>query len=72
MIKEYIASPMSLSQSVDGEELYLYLSASTTVVSATLVRLNFDKQQRLVYFINKALTEVETRYSDFERVVLML
>ena len=54
-IKEYIASPLSLSQLVEGEELYLYLVASTTVVSAALVRLGPDSKQILVYFISKAL-----------------
>ena len=71
-IKEYIASPLSLSQPVNREELYFYLSASATAVSSTLVRLDSDKRQRLVYFVNKALSEVETRYSDFERVTLAL
>ena len=71
-IKEYIASPMSLSQSVDGEELYLYLSSSVTAVSAALMRLDFDKRQRPVYFVNKVLSEVEIRYSDFEQVALAL
>ena len=41
-IKEYIASPLSISQPVDGEELYLYLAASTTSAHATLVRLDDD------------------------------
>ena len=34
--------------------------------------MDFDKRQRLVYFVNKALFDVELRYSDFERVVLAL
>ena len=71
-IKKYIVSPMSLSQSVDGEELYLYLSSSVTAVSVALMRLDFDKRQILVYFVSKALSEVEIRYSDFERVALAL
>ena len=41
-------------------------------VRATLVRLDYDKRQRPVYFVSKALTEVETRYSDFKRVALEL
>ena len=38
----------------------------------TLVRLGFDSKQRPVYFVNKAFSEVETRYTDFERVALTL
>ena len=41
-IKEYIAFPLSLSQPVDGEKLYLYLAASAMAVRASLVRLNMD------------------------------
>ena len=57
-IKEYTASPLSLSQPVEGEELYLHLVALVTVVSATLVRLGFDSKKRPIYFISKALSEV--------------
>ena len=70
--KEYIASPLSLSQPVDGEELYLYLAASATVVSVALVQLDGDDKQWPVYFVSKMLTNVETRYTDFERIVLAL
>ena len=42
VIKEYITSPLSLSQPIDGEELYLYLVASATAVIATLVRSDGD------------------------------
>ena len=71
-IKEYIASPLSLSQPIEGEELYIYLSSSGSAISAALVRLDSKKRQRPVYFVNKALSEVEVRYSDFERVALAL
>ena len=63
---------MSLSQPVEGEELYLYLSSSGIIVSIALVRLDSEKRQRPVYFVSKALSEVEVRYSDFERVALAL
>ena len=48
-IKECIASPLSLSQLVDGEELYLYLSTLATAVSGTLVRLDSNKRQRPLF-----------------------
>ena len=50
----------------------MYLSSSTTTVSAALVRLDSSKRQRRVYFVSKALSEVEIKYSDFERVALAL
>ena len=36
------------------------------------MRLDYDKRQRLVYFVSKALSEVENRYSNFEQVALAL
>ena len=65
-IKEYIASPLSLSQVVEGEELYLYLSSSRSAISVALVRLDSENRLRLVYLVNKALSEVKVKYLDFE------
>ena len=67
---EYIASPLLLSYPIEGEEFYLYLSSSGSVVNAALVRLDSEKRQRPVYFVSKALFEVKVKYSDFERVAL--
>ena len=59
-IKEYIVPPLSLSQPVEGEELYLYLSSSRIAVNVALVRLDSDMMQRPVYFVNKALSELKS------------
>ena len=64
-IKEYIASPLSLSQLVEREELYLYLSSSRSAVSTALVRLDSEKRERPIYFVSKAFSEVEVKYLDF-------
>ena len=71
-IKEYIASSLFLSQPFDGKELFLYLISSALTLSATLVRLDEDGKQKLVYFVIKVLTAAETRYTDFERIALAL
>ena len=71
-IKEYVASPLSLSQPVSGEELYLYLATSTMAVSTALVRLGEDDKQKLVHFVSKVLTDAETRYTDFKQITLAL
>ena len=41
-------------------------------MSTTLVRLDSDQKQRPVYFVMKAISVVEIRYSDFERMELAL
>ena len=71
-IKEYIASPLFLSQPADGEKLYLYLTASATAVSAALVRSDVDNKQKPIYFVIKMLIDAKIRYTDFERIVLAL
>ena len=61
-----------MSQLVEEEELYFYLVPSTTAISMALVRLGHDSKQTPVYFVSKTLSEVETRYTDFERMALAL
>ena len=62
-----------MSQLIDGEKLYLYLTAtSATAISAALVRTDRDYKQKPVYFVDKMLTDAETKYIDFERIVLPL
>ena len=67
-IKEYLPFPSVLSQPKEGEELFIYLIASTITLSATLVRVNKDKGQKSVYFVSKVLSDVESSHMDFERI----
>ena len=71
-IKEYIAFPLSLSHSIDGEELFLYLATSASAMSATLVRSDGDDKQKSVHFVSKVLIDAKTRYTDFEKIALAL
>ena len=48
-----MAFPLSLSQLIDGEELYLYLATSAIVVSAALVRSDKDGKQQPIYVVSK-------------------
>ena len=70
--RSVLPSPLSLSQPIDGMELYLYLVASTIVVRVTLVRSDKDDKQKLVYFVSKMLTNAETRFTKFEQISLAL
>ena len=72
VIKEYLIKPLGLCQPVKGKELFLYLAASAIAVSVTLVKTGDDGAQKLVYFISKMLTDIESRYIDFEQIALAL
>ena len=53
-----------------GEDLFMYLSVSEHAVSTVLLR---DRGvQQPVYYINKTLVDVETRYLPLEKLVLAL
>ena len=51
-LKHYLSNPPLLSSSKEGEDLYLYLAMSTTVVSVALIREE-DGMQLLVYYVSQ-------------------
>ena len=52
-LKEYLAKPLLLSPSVEGEDLFLYLAVSPTAVNFALI-CKESKIQRLVYYTSQA------------------
>ena len=60
-LKAYLSSPLLLSPSKPGEELYLYLVVSQAVISVALVREE-DRSQRPAHFTSQALRGAEERY----------
>ena len=73
-LKSYLATrprPPLLSHAILGETLYLYMSASSTVVSSVLVK-NSDGVQRPIYYVSRAYRGAEVRYSGFEKLALAL
>ena len=52
-LKHYLSNPPLLSPSKEGEDLFLYLAVSVTVVSATLIREE-TRVQLPVYYVNQA------------------
>ena len=71
-IKCYLAQPPILSSPQPGKRLYLYLTVFDWVVNAILFCSLSHKEQRPVYFISKAMADVETRYSRMEQTALAL
>ena len=65
-IKQYLTESPILVNPGDGDTLYLYLAASDIVVSAALFKECGDAKLRPVFFVNKSLTDAETRYTHLE------
>ncbi|GFS39342.1 hypothetical protein Acr_00g0062390 [Actinidia rufa] len=58
-LKEYMGSPPLLTVPYTGEELILYLSILSTIVSAVLIREE-DNVQKPIYYVSKVLMRTET------------
>ncbi|KAL5749566.1 hypothetical protein ACOSP7_024169 [Xanthoceras sorbifolium] len=70
-LKCYLTSPPMLSKPQTGETLFLYLAVSPEAVSSVLIR-NDEGTQRAVYYVSKAITSPEMRYSEIEKLALAL
>lgn len=66
-LKRYLSNPSLLSPSKEGEELFLYLAVSETVVSSALIREE-SMIQWLVYYTRKALQGAEAKYPKMEKI----
>ena len=70
-LKQYLSSPPLLSPSKEGENLYLYLAVSASVVSAALIREE-GKKQLPVYYVSQAFQGAEFRYPRIEKIAFAL
>ena len=50
----------------------MYLVVSDCVVNVVLFRCVNDKEQKFVYYVSKAIVDIETRYSNMEQIALAL
>ena len=50
----------------------MYLAVSNWAMNVVLFRCLSHKEQRPVYYINRVMADVETRYSNVEQTVLAL
>ncbi|RVW26184.1 hypothetical protein CK203_107515 [Vitis vinifera] len=64
--------PPILSSPIPKEKLYMYLAVSEWAISAALFRCPSPKEQKPVYYVSRALADVETRYSKMELTALAL
>ncbi|RVW66152.1 hypothetical protein CK203_007408 [Vitis vinifera] len=59
-VKSYLTQPLILSSPQSGEQLYMYLAMFDCAISVVLFHYIRDKEQRLVYYVNKAMVDVKT------------
>nr|CAN67947.1 hypothetical protein VITISV_002483 [Vitis vinifera] len=71
-IKHYLMHPPILSSPLPGEKLYMYLAVSKWAISVVLFRCPSRKEQKPIYYVNRELADVETRYSKMELTALAL
>ena len=70
-IKQYVGGIPVLAKPRARDDLTLYLSVFKHAVSGVLVR-DEGTAQTPIYYVSKALHDVETRYSEIEKLVLAL
>lgn len=65
--------PPILSSPQPDEQLYMYMAISDYAISVVvLFRHEGDKEQRPIYYVSKAIVDIETRYSKVEQMTLDL
>ena len=70
-LKSYLSNPLLLSPSKEGEDLFLYLAVSLTIVSAALIKEE-NKIQLPVYYVSHAFQGAEARYPLIEKITFAL
>ena len=70
-LKHYLSNPLLLSPSKEGEDLYLYLAVSATIVSAALIREE-NGTQLLVYYASQAFQVAEAKYPWIKKIAFAL
>ena len=73
-LKQHLQSPPILTAPLPGEELLLYIAATTHVVSTTIVVERPEEAhaygvQRPVYFISEVLSESKVRYPSIQKLL---
>ena len=71
-IKHCLMQPPILSSPLLEEKLYMYLVVSEWAISIVLFRCPSPKEQKPIYYVSRALADVETRYSNMELTTLAL
>ena len=70
-LKCYLSNPPFLSPSKEGEDLFLYLAVSVTVMSAALIREE-NRIQRPMYYVSQVFQGAKAQYPRIEKITFSL
>lgn len=70
-MKRYLSNPLLISPSKGGEKLLLYLMASNTIMSATLIREE-NRVQLPVYYVSQVFHGAKAEYPRMEKIFFSL
>ena len=70
-MKKFLVKPQVLSKPKDGEPFYIHLSITEKAISSVQIRED-EKQQKLVYYVNKALQGAKVRYQKIKKLAFAL
>jgi hypothetical protein len=73
-LKYHLQSPPVLTTPLPGEDLLLYIAATTHVVSSAIVVERSKERhafgvQRLMYFVSEVLSEFKVRYPAVQKLL---
>ena len=71
-IKHCLMQQPILSSPLPKEKLYMYMAVSEWAINVVLFRCPSSKEQKPIYYVSRALADVETRYSKMELTALAL
>ena len=71
-IKAYLSAPLVMAPPSHGKPIKLYISASETTIGSMLTQDNESGVQKVVYYLNRTLTDTKTRYNSIEKLCLAL
>jgi len=70
-IKNYLINSPVLVPPQQGKPFRLYLSTNGIVISSALIQ-EFERKERVIYYLCRRLVDAETRYSAIEKLCLCL
>ena len=70
-IKNYLTNPLVLLPPQQGKPFRLYLSTHGIDIGLALIQ-EFERKERVTYYLSRRLVDAETRYSTIEELCLCL